>query len=38
MAEQVQDEMRDKGRTMGELIHEALRNYMEEREWLRAMR
>ena len=35
MAEQVQDVMRDEGRTMSELIREALRNYMEEREWLR---
>ena len=38
MAEQVQDVMRDEGRTMSELIREALRNYMEEREWLRAIR
>ena len=30
MAEQVQDVMRDEGRTMSELIREALRNYMEE--------
>ena len=38
MAEQVQDVMRDEGRTMSELIREALRNYMEEREWLRTIR
>ena len=38
MAEQVQDVMRDEGRTMSELIREALRNYMKEREWLRTIR
>ena len=38
MAEQVQDVMREEGRTMSELIRDALRNYMEEREWLRTMR
>ena len=38
MAEQVQDVMREEGRTMSELIREALRNYMEEREWLRSIR
>ena len=38
MAEQVQQVMREEGRTMSELIREALRNYMEEREWLRAIR
>ena len=38
MAEQVQDVMRDEGRTMSELVREALRNYMEEREWLRTIR
>ena len=38
MAEQVQDVMRDEGRTMSELIRESLRNYMEEREWLRKIR
>ena len=31
MAEQMQDVMRDEGRTMSELIREALRNYMEAR-------
>ena len=38
MAEQVQDVMREEGRTMSELIREALRTYMEEREWLRTIR
>ena len=38
MAQQVQDVMRMEGRTMSELIREALRNYMEEREWLRTIR
>ncbi len=38
MAQQVQDVMREEGRTMSELIREALRNYMEEREWLRTIR
>lgn len=38
MAEQVHDVMREDGRTMSELIREALRNYMEEREWLRTIR
>ena len=38
MAEQVRDVMRDEGRTMSELIREALRAYMEERKWLRTMR
>ena len=34
----MQDVMREEGRTMSELIREALRNYMEEREWLRSIR
>ena len=38
MAEQVQDVMREEGRTMSELIREALRNYMDERDWLRTIR
>ena len=38
MAEQVQNVMRQEGRTMSELIREALRNYIEEREWLRTIR
>ena len=37
MAEQVQDVMREEGRTMSEFIRETLRNYREEREWLRAI-
>ena len=38
MAEEVQQVMREEGRTMSELIRQALRNYMEEREWIRTMR
>ena len=38
MAQQVQGVMKEEGRTMSELIREALRKYMEEREWLRAIR
>ena len=38
MADQVQEVMRQEGRTMSELIREALRNYIEEREWLRTIR
>ena len=38
MAEQVQQVMKGEVRTMSELIREALRNYMEEREWLRTIR
>ena len=38
MAEQVQQVMREEGRTMSELIREALRNYMEERVWLGTIR
>ena len=38
MAQQVQDVMREEGRTMSELIREALRKYMEERKWLRTIR
>ena len=38
MAQQVQGVMKEEGRTMSELIREALRNYMEEREWLRTAR
>ena len=30
--------MRQESRTMSELIRESLRNYMQEREWLRAIR
>ena len=38
MAEQVQDVMHKDGRTMSELIREALRHCMAEREWLRTIR
>ena len=38
MAEQVKAVMHEERRTMSELIREALRNYMEEREWLRTIR
>ena len=38
MAEEVQQVMREEGRTMSELIRESLRKYMEEREWVRGMR
>ena len=38
MAEQVQGVMREEGRTMSELIREALRNYMEELKWMRTIR
>ena len=37
MAGQVQGVMREEGRTMSELVREALRNYMEERKWLRTI-
>ena len=37
MAEQVQV-LRDESRTMSGLIREAIRNYMEEREWLWTIR
>ena len=38
MAETVQDVMREEDRTMSELIREALRNYIDDKEWLRATR
>ncbi len=38
MAEEVHAVMREEGRTMSELIREALRNYMQEQKWLRAIR
>ena len=38
MAQQVQGVMKEEGRTMSELIREALRNYMEERDWLSTIR
>lgn len=38
MTKEVQRVMREEGRTMSELIRQALRNYIEEREWIRTMR
>ena len=38
MAEQVQNVMQEEGRTMSELVREALRNYIDEREWRRSIR
>ena len=38
MDEQVRQLMQEEGRTMSELIREALRLYMDEREWLRRER
>ena len=38
MAEQVRQLMEEEDRTMSALIREALRLYMEEREWLRQER
>ena len=38
MAEQVRGVMKEEGRTMSELLREALRLYMEEREWRRTVR
>ncbi len=38
MAEQVRQVMKEEGRTMSELVREALRVYMEEREWRRLQR
>ena len=38
MAEQVRQVMKEEGRTMSELVREALRQYMEEREWRRLER
>lgn len=38
MAEQVRQLMQEEGRTMSELIREALRLYMDERGWLRRER
>ena len=38
MAQQVQQVMKEESRTMSELIREALKNYMEEREWLTTIR
>ena len=38
MAEQVQQVLEEEGRSMSEFIREAIRLYMEEREWLRRER
>ncbi|MXZ22939.1 MAG: CopG family transcriptional regulator [Caldilineaceae bacterium SB0665_bin_25] len=38
MAAEVQRMVEDEGRTMSEVIREALRLYMDEREWLRRER
>ena len=38
MARQVQQVMREEHRTMSDLVREALRTYMEEREWRRTAR
>ena len=38
MAEKAQRVMKEEGRTMSELIREALRTYIEEREWRRMVR
>ena len=38
MAEQVQHVLEEEGRTMSEFLREAIRLYMDEREWLRRER
>ncbi|MDE2838699.1 MAG: ribbon-helix-helix domain-containing protein [Chloroflexota bacterium] len=38
MAEQVQQVLTEEGRSMSEFLREAIRLYMEEREWLRRER
>ncbi len=38
MAEQVQQVLKEEGRTMSEFLREAIRLYMEEREWQRRQR
>ena len=38
MAEQVQQVVREEGRTMSEFLREAIRLYMDERKWLRRER
>ena len=38
MAEQVQQVLKEEGRTMSEFLREAIRLYMDEREWLRRER
>ena len=38
MAEQLQQVVKEDGRTMSEFLREAIRSYMDEREWLRQER
>ena len=38
MAEMVQQVLQEDGRTMSEFVREAVRLYLEEREWLRRQR
>ena len=38
LADQVQQMLKEEGRTMSEFLREAIRLYMEEREWLRRER
>ena len=38
MAEQVQQVVKEEGRTMSEFLRDAIRLYMDEREWLRQER
>ena len=38
MAEQVQQVLKEEGRSMSEFLREAIRLYMEEREWQRQER
>jgi CopG family transcriptional regulator/antitoxin EndoAI len=38
MAAQIEEIMREEGRTRSELLREALRRYIEDREWRRVLR
>ena len=38
MAEQLEQVVREEGRSMSEFLREAIRQHMEEREWLRTLR
>ena len=38
LAEQVQQVLKEEGRTMSEFLREAIRLYMDDREWLRRER
>ena len=38
LAEQVQQLLKEEGRTMSQFLREAIRLYMDEREWLRRER